>query len=104
MPPQRGAERKDEYVTAFERAHPKLQKFLLTACQASSPLLLATTLFAAGFMKRPLWERIFMWRAALFSFLSRWVLVTCAITWTLNGWGGDEEQQREQDPGTPEGD
>jgi hypothetical protein len=104
MPPQRRAERKVEYVTAFERAHPKLQRFLLTACQASSPLLLATTLFAAGFMKRPLWERIFMWRAALFSFLSRWVLVTCAITWTLRGWGGDEQEQQEQDPGAPEGD
>lgn len=29
-----------------------------------------------------------MWRAALASFLSRWVLVSCAITWMLNGWGG----------------
>lgn len=28
-----------------------------------------------------------MWRAALASFLSRWVLVSCAITWMLNGWG-----------------
>lgn len=92
MPPPRRTNRKDEYVTAFERAHPNLQRFLLTACQASSPLLLATTLFAAGFMKRPMWERVFMWRAALFSFLSRWVLVSCAITWTLRGWGeGDED-------------
>jgi len=66
----------------------------------SSPLLLATTLFAAGLMKRPLWERVFMWRAAMFSFLSRWVLVSCAITWTLRGWG---EREAEEDGGDDEG-
>lgn len=92
MPPRRNQRtptpQTDEgYVTAFERAHPHIQNMLFSACRVSTPLLFATTLFAAGVMKRPLWERDFMWRAALASFLSRWVLVSCAITWMLNGWG-----------------
>lgn len=80
----------DDNDTAFGRAHPELQKSLITACQLSSPLLIATILWTAGFLKRPKWERILLWRAALFGFLSRWVLVSCAITWTLNGWGEEE--------------
>ncbi|RVX71809.1 hypothetical protein B0A52_04208 [Exophiala mesophila] len=82
----------DVYQTAFSRAHPTWQKLLVTSMKLSTPLLITATLFAAGLMKRPLWERVFMWRAALVSFLSRWVLVTWTIAWTLNGWEPPNQQ------------
>lgn len=92
MPPH------DDRNTAFGRAHPNLQKTLIVACQASPPLLIATILWTAGVMKRPMWERVLVWRAALWSFVSRWVLVSCAITWTLAGWEeGYAEEQRERE-------
>jgi hypothetical protein len=34
-----------------------------------------------------------LWQAALWSFLSRWVLVGCAVTWTWNEWGRDVEDE-----------
>lgn len=90
MPPRRRSTspKANPHISAFERAHPTMQKLLLTGFQISSPLLIATTLFAAGVMRRPLWERAFFWRAALASFLCRWVWLGCMITWTLTGWGG----------------
>ncbi|KAK5047921.1 hypothetical protein LTR84_006109 [Exophiala bonariae] len=94
MPPARRRQprRPRRYVLGFERAHPNIQDLLIRACDASTPLLLATILACAGVMKRPPWERSVLWYAALGGFLSRWVAVTCAVTWMLNGWGGDGER------------
>jgi hypothetical protein len=43
-----------------------------------------------------------LWQAALWSFLSRWVLVGCAVTWTWNEWGrdGEDEEGRIDENGT----
>ena len=110
MPPRRSSpDGTNRHISAFERAHPNLQKFLFTGFQIASPLLFTTTLFAAGALKRPLWERVFFWRASLFSFLCRWIWLSCMVTWTLNGWGGDEsdldedqDQEGQQQGGTVE--
>lgn len=96
MPPQRSQDADDNKTTAFGRAHPNLQKTLIASCQACPFLLIATILMGAGVLKRPKWERIFLWRAALWSFLSRWILVSCAITWSWNDWGRDNERGQEQ--------
>jgi len=101
MPPRRQsppAGPTDERDTAFGRAHPNFQRALIVACQASPPLLIATILWTAGVMKRPMWERMAVWRAAWWSFVSRWVLVSCAITWTLAGWE-DGDGEAEPQPG-----
>ncbi|KAJ9625420.1 uncharacterized protein PV06_02960 [Exophiala oligosperma] len=86
----------NEYATAFGRAHPIVMRGLVTVCQCSGPLLIGTILWTAGFLQRPMWERVTMWRAYLWTFISRWVLVGCAITWTLNGW--DQQQQQNGNP------
>ncbi|KAK5197472.1 hypothetical protein LTR99_007842 [Exophiala xenobiotica] len=94
MPPPRGTPPPSQGYstdTAFGRAHPKVMKGLIVACQFSGPLLIGTLLWTAGFLKRPMWERVMMWRAYLWTYISRWVLVSCAITWTLNGWGPQDE-------------
>ncbi|EXJ64627.1 hypothetical protein A1O7_00964 [Cladophialophora yegresii CBS 114405] len=52
-----------------------------------------TTAFGrAGIWKRPLWQRAILWRLALWSFLSRWILVGCAITSSWNDWGREDRQ------------
>jgi len=95
MPPQ-GQNGQREKTTAFGRAHPNLQKMLLLASQATSPLILLAVLWQTGAVKRPqkekfaLW-RAALWRAALWSYLSRFVLIGCSVTWTLNGWGDEDE-------------
>jgi len=89
-PPRRSSPTNNDKDTSFGRAHPNVQKALIMACQASSPLLVATVLWGAGVMRRPMWERALMWRAAWLSFVSRWILVGCAITWAWNEWGDDD--------------
>ncbi|KAI1628974.1 hypothetical protein EDD37DRAFT_30834 [Exophiala viscosa] len=95
MPPRSTSTPNHDTDTAFGRAHPNLQKTLIAACQASGPLLIGTILWSAGFMKRPMWERALLWRAYLWTYISRWVLVSCAITWTLAGWGNQNEGQEQ---------
>ncbi|KIW15496.1 hypothetical protein PV08_05542 [Exophiala spinifera] len=91
MPPPRrpsAPAQANEYSTAFGRAHPTLAKGLVMVCQSSGPLLIGTLLWTAGVLRRPMWERVTLWRAYLWTFISRWVLVSCAITWSLAGWEG----------------
>jgi hypothetical protein len=90
MPPRRRA-RAEKETTAFGRAYPTLQRILLLSCEATPFLTIATILTGTGIWKRPKWQRNILWQAALWSFLSRWVLVGCAVTWTWNEWGRDED-------------
>ncbi|OAL40177.1 hypothetical protein AYO20_00597 [Fonsecaea nubica] len=96
MPPprRRNGGNDSARTTAFGRAYPNLQRALLLSCEVGPFLLIATILTSAGIWKRPMWQRALLWRAALWSFLSRWILVGCAITWTWNEWG--QEERREQ--------
>jgi hypothetical protein len=91
MPP-RPAPNDEKFQTAFARAHPILNELLMTSGALSPALLLTATLWAAGFLKRPLWERKLFWRAALVSYLSRWAVVGCTITWLMCEWGEAGEE------------
>jgi hypothetical protein len=94
MPPRSRRHQHPSQTTAFGRSHPNLQRLLLWCCEASPYLMLATIATGAGILKRPLWQRALLWRAALWSFLARWILVGCAITWSWNDWGREDEAQR----------
>lgn len=93
MPPARRSTRTatDPRANAFGRAHPNLQRALLFSCDASPALLIATILAGAGLWKRPFWQRSMLWRVAMWSFMSRWILLVCAVTWTWNEWGRERE-------------
>jgi len=102
MPPRRSNRNGDRTrATAFGRAYPNLQRALLLSCEAGPFLLIATIATGAGIWKRPMWQRAVLWRAAFWSFLSRWILVGCAITWSWNEWGrgdlAEEERQAERE-------
>jgi hypothetical protein len=43
------------------------------------------------------WQRAMLWRIALWSFLSRWILVGCAITCSWNEWGRDDRQEQDEE-------
>ncbi|OAP57594.1 hypothetical protein AYL99_08332 [Fonsecaea erecta] len=99
MPPQRrrAGDNDSARTTAFGRAYPNLQRALLLSIEVGPFLLIATILTSAGIWKRPKWQRAMLWRAAVWSFLSRWILVGCAITWTWNDWGPEEQRQQPDD-------
>src|ERR1700761_9270001 len=97
MPPRRSNRNgNNARTTAFGRAYPNLQRALLLSCEAGPFFLIATIATGAGIWKRPMWQRAMLWRAALWTFLSRWILVACAITWSWNEWGREDRQELEE--------
>ncbi|KIW72879.1 hypothetical protein PV04_01040 [Phialophora macrospora] len=97
MPPRRSRNGNRARTTAFGRAYPNIQRALLLSCEASPFLLLATIATGAGIWKRPTWQRAILWRIALWSFLSRWILVGCAITCSWNEWGRDDGREQDEE-------
>ena len=104
MPPLTTARNSKTSATAFGRAHPTLQRALLLSCEAGPFLLVAAIVTSAGLWKRPMWQRAMLWRVALWSFLSRWVLVGCAVTWSWNEWGREEVTEEREQRGQEGGD
>ncbi|ETI28579.1 hypothetical protein G647_01029 [Cladophialophora carrionii CBS 160.54] len=96
MPPRRSRNGNHARTTAFGRKYPNLQRALLLSCEASPFLLLATIAAGAGIWKRPMWQRAILWRLALWSFLSRWLLVGFAITTSWNDWGREDREERDE--------
>lgn len=92
MPPQRDpAARRSSRANAFGRAHPTLQRALLYCCQLEPYFIIATILVGARIWKRPAWQHAALWWTAVWGFMSRWILVGCAMTWTWNDWGPGRE-------------
>ena len=82
-------------ATAFGRAHPHLQRLLILSYQSSPLLLLAAIASAAGVWPSLRWQRKWIYRAAVWSFFSRWVFLGCAVTWSWNEWGRDQDGEWE---------
>jgi len=90
MPPTRNNVRA---ILPFEKAHPYLRRVLSYFAKSMTPLTVLILLSNTGFVRRPVWVRVVLWRLAYFSYVSRFALVGLNIAYVVNGPGAELRDQ-----------